>query len=187
MSRGRPQEIPMPASPRNLRLLSGLCLVLAFALPAFVLYYLVASPPEVLAEKFGIPAASPPVPLELATWHRAAIVVLGLLPVLCMAFGLAHARRCFQSFSRREYFTLEVVQGLRGLALGFFFSGMLGLLVTPVLSLLVTLSAAPGGRSITLNVDSTNLLTMLFAGLVWQISAVVAKAVMLAEENSQFV
>jgi hypothetical protein len=43
-----------------------------------------------------------------------------------MAFGLAHARLCFQSFSRREYFTLEVVQGLCSLALGFLFAGMLG-------------------------------------------------------------
>jgi hypothetical protein len=174
-----------PDSPRVVSLLSGMCLLLAVALPALVLYYLVVSPAQVLGERLGIPPES--VPVELAAWQRVIVVALGTLPVLCLAFGLTRARRCFQSFARHEYFTLGVVQGLRGLAVGVFLSGALGLLAAPLSSAVVALSAAPGQRSIALSLDSTNLLTMLFAGLVWQISAVMAKAVTLAEENSQFV
>lgn len=177
------------ASPLVSSALSGICLLLALALPAFVLYYLTVSPAQVLGERLGIPASLTPtsLPFQFAAWQRVAVVVLGALPVLCMAFGLTHARRCFQSFSRREYFTLGVVRGLRGLAVGVFLSSVSGLLAAPLLSMLVALSAPRAHRSITLGLDSTQLLTMLFAGLVWQISAVMAKAVALAEENSQFV
>jgi len=185
----RPDESGVPASPLLSSVLSGICLVLALALPALVLYSLAVSPTHVLVEKLGIPASSSPgsLPLHLAAWQRVAIVMPGVLPALCIAFGLTRARHCFQSFARHEYFTLGVVRGLRGLAVGVFLSGISGLLVAPLLSLLLALSAAQGHRSITLSLDSTNLLTMLFAGLVWQISAVMAKAVLLAEENSQFV
>lgn len=184
-----PGAFGAPASPRVSSVLSGICLLLALALPAFVLYNLTVSPAQVLGERLGISASLTPTSLrfQLAAWQRVAVVALGALPVLCMAFGLTHARRCFQSFSRREYFTLGVVRGLRGLAVGVFLSNVSGLLTVPLLSMLVTLSAPQGHRSITLGLDSTQLLTMLFAGLVWQIATVMAKAVVLAEENSQFV
>ena len=184
-----PGETAVPVSRIVSSVLSGLCLVLALALPALVLYYLIASPAHVLGERLGSPASISPdsLPLQLATWQRVAVVVVGTLPVLCMAFGLSRARRCFQSFSRHEYFTFGVVRGLRGLASGAFLSGVSGLLAAPLLSGLLALSASQTHRSITLSLDSTNLLTILFAGLVWQISAVMARAVALAEENSQFV
>lgn len=169
------------ASPRVARLLSGTCLLLALALPASALCYLSFSPVDVVTEKLSVPA------VQIAAWQRVALVLSGMVPVLCMAFGLLRARSCFQSFRRGEYFTLDVVRGLRGLAVGVFLSGVSGLLAQPLASVLLALTAAPGLRSITFSLDSTQLLTMLFAGLVWQISAVMAKAVVLAEENSQFV
>jgi len=51
----------------------------------------------------------------------------------------------------------------------------------------LTLGAPAGQRALAMGLGSNELLTLLFAGMVWQISAVMAKAVALAEENAQFV
>jgi len=52
----------------------------------------------------------------------------------------------------------------------------------------VLTSAVPAGpRALSLSLGSNELLTLLFAGMVWQIAAVMARAVALAEENAQFV
>jgi hypothetical protein len=51
----------------------------------------------------------------------------------------------------------------------------------------LTLGAPAGQRALSLGLGSNELLTLLFAGMVWQIAAVMTRAVALAEENAQFV
>jgi hypothetical protein len=51
----------------------------------------------------------------------------------------------------------------------------------------LTAGAPVGQRALALGFGSNELLTLLFAGMVWQIAAIMAKAVALAEENAQFV
>ena len=168
--------------------LSVICLVVAIGLPVLVAYYLATAPASALAGNIGLPDSSPmraagfPMSFSL----RVIVVAMGLVPVGCMAVALMYARRCFRSFSRHEYFTLAVVRGLRGLAGAIFFSGVAGLLIAPLASIL--LSAFGGGRlSLTLSLGSSDTLLLLFAGIVWQVASVMAKAVVLAEEHSQFV
>jgi hypothetical protein len=168
--------------------LAAICLVLAVALPLLVGYYLATAPAHVLAGHIGLPESSPlgAPGFRLSALQRVIVMATGLAPVACMAVALIYARRCFRSFSRREYFTLGVVRGLRGCAGAIFFSGVSGLLVAPLASVL--LSAVGGGQlSLTLSLGSSQVLLLLFAGIVWQISAVMARAVVLAEEHSQFV
>lgn len=169
-------------------LLSAACLVLAVALPALVACYLVMAPAHILAANVGLPVSSPlnSAGFQLPVLQRSLVIGAGLVPVGFMAAALMYARRCFLSFSRREYFTRDVVHGLRRFAGGMFLSGASGLIVAPLASLL--LSAAAGGRiSLTFSVGSSQALLLLFAGVVWQIATVMSKAAALAEENSQFV
>lgn len=172
------------ASQRLSQLLGLTCLLLAIALPALVLYYFLMSPPEALAQKAGVAAGS--LPFHLSFWQRAVIVLLGILPAAFTAYGLLCARRSFLSFAVGDYFTPQAVRGLRGFAGGMLFSSVAGMVVAPVLGLVV--AAGAGGRSsLTLAIGSNQLMLLLFAGIVRQIAAVMAKAAALAEENARFV
>jgi energy-converting hydrogenase Eha subunit G len=180
---------PAPARLDLNAFVAVICLLLAIALPLLVVYYLATAPAHVLAAHMGLPPASA---LTAPGWHmsltqRAMVLVMGLTPVGCMAVGLMYARRCFRSFSRQEHFTLDVVRSLRGFAAAIFFSGVSALLVAPLASVLLSALSGTGHLSLTLKVESSQTLLLLFGGIAWQIAAVMAKAVALAEENSQFV
>jgi hypothetical protein len=169
--------------------LATACLILAIALPALAAYYLAtASAPE-LAGSMGLLASSPlnAPGFQLSVLQRAIVILLGLLPVTFMAASLVFARRSFRSFERHEYFTLEVVRGLRSFAAAIFFSGISGLFVAPLASVLLSMTNHETHRSLSLSIGSSQTLLILFAGIVWQIATVMGKAVALAEENSQFV
>jgi hypothetical protein len=180
-------EANAPVRPLLSTVLSGGCLLLAIALPAFGLYTAIFEPQMIID---GLNLSAPPriaSGAELTQFQRVALAVLSCVSPLFQAYGLNCARRCFQSFVRGEYFTLQVVAGLRGFAAGVFFSIVAGLLATPLLSVLLTLNAGPGNHTLAVNVSSQQVLTLLFAGVLWQIAGVMTNAVRLAEENSQFV
>ena len=76
---------------------------------------------------------------------------------------------------------------LRGFAAGFFASVVTGFFVAMAISVVLTLGAPAGQRALAVGLGSNELITLLFAGMVWQIAAVMSRAVALAEENAQFV
>jgi hypothetical protein len=165
--------------------LSAVCLVLIVALPVVSLSIQVFRP-EVIIEVLGLPAASgDSTESALTPIQHAIMVLVGLVPVAFMTYALICARRCFRSFVRGEHFTAHVVRNLRGLAAGIALWVLSGWLTTPLLSLLLTLGAEE--HRLTLGFSSSGMLTLLFAGIVWQIADIMTKAVALAEENSQFV
>jgi hypothetical protein len=170
--------------PRLSSLLGFGCLLLAASMPLFVIGIAWFSPQTFLQPlnlAVTLTAGS------LSAYQRAVLLVLAMVPALFESYGLLCARRCFQSFARQEYFNLAVVRGLRGFAAGMFLAVIAGLLAHPLTSLLMTLFAPAGKHTVTFGVDSGQLLRLLFAGILWQIAAVVSKAISLARENSQFV
>ena len=164
------------------------CALLAVALPLAVLYQLVTTPTEGLLLRSGANVSALQVAmLDVALWQRMLAVVLGMVPVCCASYGLVCAMRCFSGFSQSEYFSLRNVRYLRGFAAGVFASVVTGFFVSMAISVVLTLGAPAGQRALAMGLGSNELMTLLFAGMVWQISAVMAKAVALAEENAQFV
>ena len=164
------------------------CALLAVAMPLAVLYQLVTTPTEGLLLRAGVnlPAVQLAM-LDVELWQRTAAVLLGMLPVCCASYGLVCAMRCFSGFSQAEYFSLRTVRYLRGFAAGVFASVVAGFIASMLISVLLTAGAPAGQKSLALGLGSNELITLLFAGMVWQIAAVMAKAVALAEENAQFV
>ncbi|MEO8315329.1 MAG: hypothetical protein ABI645_11095 [Pseudomonadota bacterium] len=124
---------------------------------------------------------------SLSTLQRICIGVVATIPSLCQGYGLFSVRRCFQSFARGEYFTLEAVKGLRGFAAGLFFSLVADLLSKPLLSFVATLNSGPGEHEVSAGVSTDQALTLLFAGILWQIAGAMTSAKRLAEENAGFV
>lgn len=164
--------------------LSATCVLLIATLPAVTLFLVVFNF-EVFADGLGLSPAQSAAPLTFL--QRAAIAAVALLPVALIVYALMCAWRCFQSFARGEHLSLAVVRNLRRFAAGMFWSTVAALLTTPVLTFLATLGAGPGGYSVSVNFSSTQALTLLFTGIVWQVAAVMSRAVALAEENAQFV
>jgi hypothetical protein len=173
-----------PTQPRLSSVLGFGCLLLAVSMPLFVIGIAWFTPETFLR---GLNLATTLTAASLSTYQRVVLVVLAIVPALFESYGLLCARRCFQSFAQREYFNLAVVRGLRGFAAGMFLGVIGALLAHPLSSFLLTLFAPAGKHTVTFGVDSEQLLRLLFAGILWQISAVVSRAISLAQENSQFV
>src|SRR5262245_19602343 len=123
---------------RLAQVLSIACLLLAIGLPAATLYAGLAHP-SVLIEGLHMP--KPMNAADLTLLHRIAAALVETGAPRLQAYGLLCARRCFESFASGNFFTREVVKGLRGFAKGLFFAILYGLAVTPLLSLLLTMHA----------------------------------------------
>jgi hypothetical protein len=159
--------------------LAWACALLAVALPLAVAYHLLSTPVDSLLLRAGLSLqAAQAAAMDITLGQKCLAALLGVLPVCCASYGLVCAMRCFSGFSQAEYFSLRTVKYLRGFAAGIFAS---------VVTVVLTLGAPAGQRALSLGLGSNELLTLLFAGMVWQIAAVMARAVALAEENAQFV
>jgi hypothetical protein len=178
-----------PAGARLNALLALACLAMVMAIPALTLYGLCTTPPEIWLARLGgtsaFPAGQPG--LQIAGWQSGLAVLAGMLPACAMAYGLFRARLCFLGFARGETFSLGTVRHLRGFAVGMFAAALGGLVSSPLVSMLLTLGAPPGKRSLGLTIGSSELLMLLFAGLVWQIAHVMTQAAALADEHAQIV
>ena len=166
---------------RGSRAMATACLLLALLLPAATIYGLTQSWPQALTVTLNAAQIA-----SLSAARLLAAAVLALLPVALMSYALVIASRTFGGFSRGEYFTLISVQRLRGFARAVFAAAVAGIVVPPVLVLMVTVgTSAPAALSLALSAQQVILL--LFAGVVWQMASVLAKAVALADENAAFV
>lgn len=164
------------------------CALLAVALPLAALYHLTSISTQALLLRAGVTMSVLQAQmLDVSLMQRGIAVVLGLVPVCCASYGLVCAMRCFSGFSQGEYLSLRTVRYLRGFAAGIFASVVTGFFAAMAASVVLTLGAPAGQRALAIGLGSNELLTLLFAGMVWQIAAVMAKAVALAEENAQFV
>lgn len=174
-----------PTTPLLSTVLAVGCVLLAIVLIAITVYIPVTNL-QMLIDSLNLQKA--PTVESLSTFQKVALGVLSCVGTFCQAYGLFSARKCFQSFARREYFTLQVVQGLRGFAAGMFLWPVSSILAKPLLSFVATMnSTAPGGHEVSVGIGTEQVLTLLFAGILWQIAGVMTSAKRLADENSQFV
>jgi hypothetical protein len=183
------QSAISPVGARFNALLALACLAMVIAIPALTLYGLCTTPPEIWLERLGsksaFPAGQPG--LQIAGWQSGLVVLAGMLPACAMAYGLFRARFCFLGFARGETFSLGTVRHLRGFAVGMVAAALGGLVSSALIGVLLTLGAPPGKRPLGLAIGSSELLMLLFAGMVWQIAHVMTQAAELADEHAQIV
>lgn len=162
-----------------------LCTVLAWGcLGVAVLVPLVVA----AAWLFASPATlDPTLRGDLAWWQRAAGLGLSLLHALLMSRALWLAQLCFRRFARGVFFDQRNVVGLRGFA-GYAFAATLAAIVAaPLTGMLLALSRQPGQLTLSIGIESAQLLGLLISGTVWVMAHVMARAVALADENATFV
>jgi Protein of unknown function (DUF2975) len=170
------------------RVLAWFCLLLAAILPLVSLIYMSSHWPLALVAALG-DAALPnrDATLSAATSSQLLLAgAVGMAPVALMSYAMTIAYRCFSGFARGEYFTRAAVRHLRGFARAMFGVAVVGLIVPPLVGLIITVGGS-GQASLVISLGSQHLVLLVFAGVVWQMASVMAKAVALAEENAQFV
>lgn len=176
---------PAAAPARLLNMaLSATCIFLIATLPAVTVFVALFSF-DTFSNGLGLPPEQSAA--ALSSVQRAAVVAVALVPVAFVVYALVSARRCFRRFARGEYLSLAVVRSLRGFAAGVFWFVVAAFVTNPVLTFLITLGAGPDGHRVNVSFSSAQALTLLFAGIVWQVAAVMTRAVAVAEENAQFV
>ena len=166
-------------------LLAWACLAAAIALPFGVLAYWLLADSTELAALGHLRAEA--VQGYLLAWQRLAGALVTLAPAGLASLGLWHAHRCFRGFSRGEVFTAGAVRRLRSFAGCMGGSALAAIVAGPVLSVLLTWGNPPGMRQLTLGIGSDHLFTLLFAGMVWLMAAVIGQGKALADENASFV
>jgi hypothetical protein len=186
--------MPLPATalttdPRALRrtsrALAAACSLLLWGLPpALLAYWLLADIAMLAAQAQLTPSA---IQGAITPLQRLAGALLTGVPVGCMLRGLWEARQCFRAFALGHVFTQQAAQGLRYFAAWVIASVLAGMLLVPALSVLLTLNNPPGMRHLAIALGSDHIFTLLFAGVVWLMAAIIGQGQALAEENAAFV
>jgi hypothetical protein len=169
--------------------LAWLCWALAGLLPAVSLWWLLQNWPQALLSALAQASGGSQIDAALLAGQGlrlGATVALSLVPVLLMAVALVRASRCLRAFARGDHFTLGAVTELRAFAALVFAAGVACTIVPPLALLLLSL-AGPGPHSLVLSFGSQHLFLLLFSAVTWQIAAVLARAVLLADEHAQIV
>jgi hypothetical protein len=165
--------------------LAWACLMAGIALPFAVLAYWLLAGANELALLGHLRADAIHGPLHV--WQRLAGAMCTLVPAGLASLGLWHAHRCFRGFIKGEVFTAGAVLRLRRFAACMGGSALAAIIAGPVLSVLLTWGNPAGARQLALGIGSDHLLTLLFAGMVWVMAAVIGQGQALAEENASFV
>lgn len=169
--------------------LASACLVLIVVfiviLPLLVLVYWTAPDLGLLAVRVNM------LPINMQTapqdWQRLSSAALTCIPVMFMVRGLWEARLCFKQFATGQVFTTLAVQRLRSFAGWIMASSLASILIGPALYVVLTFSNTAGTRQVAMGISTDQIMTLLFAAIVWVMAAVIAQGQALADENSSFV
>jgi Protein of unknown function (DUF2975) len=170
------------------RYLAWLCLALAVLLPVAAAVALSGASVSDVVTKLGGGSASASGGALIAQpgWRPMAAWIIGMLPVAIIAYALLRARQSFLLMSQGEYFTRPTVANLRSFAAAMFAAALASAVVPTLVTLLLT-SGGSGKTTLSVSLSSQHLVLLLFAGVVWQMARLMAKAAEIAEENAQFV
>ncbi|WP_167858713.1 DUF2975 domain-containing protein [Methylobacterium nonmethylotrophicum] len=161
-----------------------LCLALSAGLPlALAAFWLVAPTPAILA-RTGLPSPDGGV---LGLTIRITALAVSLVPLTVLVRGLMRARACFRAFASGRIFATEAVESLRGFSVAVFGATLLQPVAGAALSALLSWGGPSGRGAVVVSLGSDTLLSLLFAGTVAVMAMVLAEALVLADENAQFV
>ena len=119
---------------------------------------------------------------------RALAFLAVMVPAGISLYGLAMLRRLFDAYRRGRIFDIGNARALRGFAVC-----VLGataakvLLVTPALSVILTLHNAPGSRALAVSVSGDDLATLFVGAVLMVVAWILGEAHRLAEDHAQIV
>lgn len=165
--------------------LAWACLLLMVCFPLLLMAYWAAADAGLLAARSNMLPVNIQSPLE--NWQRTLGALVTLLPVGLMMRGLWEARLCFKQFAKGHVFTAQAVQRLRSFAGWITASCLASVLIGPIVSVILTFNNPPGARHVAIGIGTDQVLTLMFAAVVWVMASVISQGQALAEENASFV
>lgn len=135
-----------------------------------------------IANRAGLSVAGVP-----DQWFSLTAKLLSLLPVLCLSRALWLARKYFLLLQSGIYLSRANVLALSGFGKFVALSGLAGLLLPTIISLLLTANTGEGEQSVIVSFGSSPLLSLLFGGTLWSMAAVTASATAMAEDHAQII
>jgi hypothetical protein len=114
-------------------------------------------------------------------------VVLNLLSPMILFLTLNEMRKLFGSYVKGEILTDHCARLIQRIGQGFLALAIVPFILRPVQSAILTLANPPGGRSISIGLDSEMLFFALSGGLIIVIGWAMREASAAASENRSFV
>ncbi len=172
---------------RRSRVLARMCLVLAAGLPVLLVMHWLEGGIGGLAERLTGPLEGAEFRPDPAAFQLALAVALAMLPMGAVGMALLAGRRCFLAFADGGWFTEAPAKALQACGRWSFIAAGLGLVMPTVLTLVLTLHAAPGGRILSITLSSETLLGALAGGMLWLLGDVQRRAARLASDHAQII
>ena len=167
------------------RLLALACWVLMVALPPLLAWFWAFASPAQLAVRVNLPADV--VQGSLMVWQRVAGGCISAVPLALLLMGVWQARQCLVLFAAGQVFTLRAVTALQRFAKLATASFACSILAAMALSVVLTLTNAPGMRHLAVGLNTDHAFALFFAGMVWLMAGVIAQGLTLADENAKFI
>jgi len=125
--------------------------------------------------------------LLMPAWQIAGAIVLSSIPLLILARGLLALRSLFLAYSKGQYFSAESAELLGKVGKSVAYWVLASLLLTPVMSVWLTMLRPAGERLFTLNFEPSHLVALFLSASLMIIARSLYNACSLARENQQFV
>ena len=125
--------------------------------------------------------------LLMPAWQIAGAIVLSSIPLLILARGLLALRSLFLAYSKGQYFSAESAELLGKVGKSVAYWVLASLLLTPVMSVWLTMLRPAGERLFTLNFEPSHLVALFLSASLMIIARSLYHACSLARENQQFV
>jgi len=178
---------PMPAAKTLARTAIWLSRAAITALIAIILaYFALWLDPDAARLAFGemLPGISAEEVTTAQLWIGAA---LGAIPVVILAIALWELRGFFTLYSDGNVFPLAAGDRLRRLGLWLILLAIAAFLLRCGASVLYSWHLGEGHRHVSLSISSSDIMLLLFGGLIRMVGRILAEAGRVAEENRLFV
>ena len=123
----------------------------------------------------------------LRTYQRVLGALICLVPALLVSYGLLRARRSLAAYARGDFFSADVVAGLRGYAGASFWAAAASFVAVPLLSVAMSGANPPGTRELAIDLSGATVLGMTTAAILWVIASVMSRASDIAREHANFI
>ncbi|MFJ7883106.1 DUF2975 domain-containing protein [Pseudomonas sp. NPDC096917] len=125
--------------------------------------------------------------LLMPWWQASGAIILSSIPLLILAKGLLALRGLFLAYSKGEYFSSESAELLGKVGKSVTLWVLASLILTPVMSVWITLTRPVGERLFTLSIDPSHIVALFLSASLMIIARSLYNACSLARENQQFV